>query len=590
MKRFWLFLALGLSFSIFSTGSVNAQNTNNFVINSFDATYSLSRDQDKRSVLRITEKITAQFPNFDQNHGIERAIPKKYDGHTLKLNVESVKDQNGKNINYEASSQNDNTVLRIGDPDKYVQGEQSYEITYSYKDVVKVLGSHDEFRWNTNGLEWNQPFLSLNAHVELSPELESEVKNKTCYYGSSGSTEACNIQESTFSTPRAIGAGQNLTFQIDFNSGTFLGYEDPAPVAFIKKYQHILGTTMVGLILLTGVTGYRVTRKFTKPVGDKGIIIPEYLPPKQVSVLTSAVIIGKPVGVASTAQILSLAVRHYLKIYELESKGVFSKKPDYKLELTKNPADLLQDEQDFIQNLFESHEVGSTVTLNSKNTKLSARLQKSFSSVQKNTHRSNYYVHTNNKKPFYIFFLASMVLWAVVYGLGLYIGEYAEVQSYNGAGMGATGAIVALICLISVFATKQLSAEGTSLRNYIYGLRDYMKIAEEERLKVLQSPRGSIKTPVSTDNKAQLVKLYEKVLPYAVLLNIEKDWAKQMELYYTDSTTPSWYSGSGVFYATAFASSMSNFSSSVNSYSSPSSSSGRSGSGSGGGGGGGGGW
>src|SRR5690606_37107142 len=111
---------------------------------------------EKRSHLKITEKIIAQFPNFNQNHGIERALPKKYDGHTLRLKIESVQDQNGKNLKYETSSQNNNEVLRIGDPDKYVQGEQTYVITYSYKDAIKVLGSHDEFRWNTNGVEWSQ--------------------------------------------------------------------------------------------------------------------------------------------------------------------------------------------------------------------------------------------------------------------------------------------------------------------------------------------------------------------------------------------------------------------------------------------------
>lgn len=590
MKKLWLSLALGLSLSLFTGTAATAQNANNFVINSFDATYSLSKDEQDRSRLKITEEIKAQFPDYNQNHGIERALPKKYDSHTLRLKIESVKDQNGKNINYETSSQNNNEVLRIGDPDKYVHGEQTYVITYAYHDVIKILGSHDEFRWNTNGLEWNQPFLSLKAAVELSPELAQEVTNKACYYGSAGSTQSCEIKGNEFRAPNTLGVGQNLTFRMDFNSGTFAGYKDPAVVAFVKKFQHVIVGILAACLLAMMLIGYRTVHRFTKPIGDKRIIVPEYLPPKQVSVLTSAVIIGKPVGIASTSQILDLAVRHYIKIYELEAKGIFNKKPTYKLELTKNPMDLLPDEQDFVKNLFEQSQAGATVSLDSKNTKLSSHLQKSFSSVQKSTHKSGYYVHTNNKKPYYLAFTLAIIVSAVISVSGLLINDYAEAQSTVIAGMGSTGALIAVVCLFLIASTKQLSADGTSLRNYIQGLRHYMEIAEAERLKVLQSPQGAIKTPVKTDDKAQLVKLYEKVLPYAVLLGIEKDWAKQMELYYTDVTTPDWYSGNGVFYAAAFASSISSFSSSVNSYSSPSSSSGRSGSGSGGGGGGGGGW
>ena len=91
------------------------------------------------------------------------------------------------------------------------------------------------------------------------------------------------------------------------------------------------------------------------------------------------------------------------------------------------------------------------------------------------------------------------------------------------------------------------------------------------------------------------MKLYEKLLPYAVLLNLETEWAKVLGTYYESlGSQPDWYGGSGAFNAALFASSMSSLSStsaSAYSGSSSSSSSGFSGGGgsSGGGGGGGGG-
>jgi uncharacterized membrane protein len=82
------------------------------------------------------------------------------------------------------------------------------------------------------------------------------------------------------------------------------------------------------------------------------------------------------------------------------------------------------------------------------------------------------------------------------------------------------------------------------------------------------------------------VVLYERILPYAMLFNLEKTWNKVLEAVYQEAgVTPDWYIGTGSFSASDFSKSMSDFSSS----SSSSSSSGSSGGGSSGGGGGGGG-
>jgi uncharacterized membrane protein len=87
--------------------------------------------------------------------------------------------------------------------------------------------------------------------------------------------------------------------------------------------------------------------------------------------------------------------------------------------------------------------------------------------------------------------------------------------------------------------------------------------------------------------------IYEKLLPYAVIFGLEKQWAAELARYYVD-TSPDWYTGSNAFNAGIFAASIGSLTSSVStSYSGSSSSSSSGGSGgggsSGGGGGGGGG-
>jgi uncharacterized membrane protein YgcG len=138
----------------------------------------------------------------------------------------------------------------------------------------------------------------------------------------------------------------------------------------------------------------------------------------------------------------------------------------------------------------------------------------------------------------------------------------------------------------------QVSEKGLTLERYLYGLRDYIKLAEVDRLKMLQSPEGAEKVGETIDgnNTTQLVKLYERVLPYALLFGLEKQWNEQLSKYYeVANTQPVWYNSTAPFSAVAFSSAMSSFST-ASSYSSSSGGSSGSSSGGGGGGGGGGGW
>ena len=156
------------------------------------------------------------------------------------------------------------------------------------------------------------------------------------------------------------------------------------------------------------------------------------------------------------------------------------------------------------------------------------------------------------------------------------------------------GVFFAIVGTLLVASTKPLSAKGRELLDYLKGLQMYIKCAEVERIKILQSPMGAEKTPVNTNDTEMMVHLYERVLPYAVLFGIEKEWTKVLGKYYEQqNTSPTWYAGNSAFNMAAFSSSMSSFSSSAvgSSYSSSSGGSGGGGfSGGGGGGGGGGGW
>ena len=141
---------------------------------------------------------------------------------------------------------------------------------------------------------------------------------------------------------------------------------------------------------------------------------------------------------------------------------------------------------------------------------------------------------------------------------------------------------------------RPLTAEGSKLYDQLIGLKMYIQLAEADRLQMLQSISGADKVTTSDGN--QIVKIYERLLPYAVLFGLEKQWAAELAKYY-GTTSPDWYSGSniGAFDVAAFSTGIAAFSAvsasttSSSSSSSFSSSGGSGGGGSSGGGGGGGG-
>lgn len=582
MKRFLLF-ALGLL--IASSVAVPAQaDVNNFTINNYDINYKLTRDSENRSRLTTTETIIAQFPDFDQNHGIERAIPQTYEGHSTSLDIKSVKKSDGSNWDYTTYTSNDNLVVRIGDADKYIQGVQTFILTYTQRDVTGSFENtnSDEFYWDTNGTEWRVPIQNLNVTLDVDETLVSNLTgNTSCYQGREGSGLSCSLskQGGTFSaSASALAPQDNVTIAVGFNEGTFAQYQPSLWETLLMYYiasLFVIGAIGVGLMI------WFIVRwsNWSNRKKELGTIVPEYTPPRDVS-LTAAASLQTNKGTLFTAQLLDLAVRHYLKLYQTKEKSLF-RPAEYEIEIVKNISDLKAEEQEILRDIF------------SGNTAVGARLP--MKSLKNNM--SVYKSTLNNDKQ-----LTDLVR-----------GEYSlrqkvPAQSDSFKKIGKITLIAAVITLNPVLIAAAITAfvcaytlwpltdKGLAIYRYLDGLKMYIGVAETERLRLLQSPEGAAKVgPVDTNDKGSLVKLYEGVLPFAVLFGQEKEWNKQIgNLYESLGKSPDWYSSNAAFNATAFSAGMSGFSTAA-SYSAASSSSsgGSSGGGSsggGGGGGGGGGW
>ena len=67
--------------------------------------------------------------------------------------------------------------------------------------------------------------------------------------------------------------------------------------------------------------------------------------------------------------------------------------------------------------------------------------------------------------------------------------------------------------------------------DHLWGIHDFVRLVEKDRFAMLQSPEGALRTPLG---ELEVLKLYERLLPYAVLFGLEKQWMKELDLYARD--------------------------------------------------------
>ena len=584
MKRFILGILIVGSLLVGSGQAAFASQTDNFTITKFDAEYSLGRDSENRSTLAATWRITAYFsPN--QNRGIAPIFVKKYDNHPTNFSLQSVTDEQGVSLEHAWNGDE----LRIGKKDVYVQGEKTYVIKFTQRDVTKHYDNtgRDEFYWDVIGNEWRVPMENVRVSVKFDEPLQAARAGEAfCYTGVHGSTKRCNIsgdKSEIVTNVSRLNRREGITMAVGFTSGTFTGYQETLSEKLIKIWATVQTIASSLAVILMLLLAWRYRRLFGR-YSELKPIPPEYLPPNQASVLTSAYILKNyevmaVKGSAKVAQLLDLAVRHYIKLYEVK-KASFLRSAQYEIEIVKDLKELRTEESEVIRDMFGSSMPKPGQRLNLKklqnNLSYAARTRDDDTNL-KNLARGNYALCEQtlaNKR-----IVQRWALWVCVVGVLL---------------LSPMLLLVAGIVFVLSFGWS-LTDEGLALRRYLAGLKLYIGVAEAERLQMLQSPEGAEKVKVDATDEKQLVKLYERVLPYAVLFGQEKKWSAQLGQYYEQvGEQPDWYSGQGAFNAAAFAAGMNSLSSVASSASDYSSTSGGSTgggfAGGGGGGGGGGGW
>lgn len=475
-------------------------------------------------------------------------------------------------------------MIRVGDVDRYVQGQQTYVIKYTQRDVTKSFGDTgaNEFYWDTNGTGWQVPISQLNVSLTVDQSLAGSLTGQhACYVGSINSPEKCELAvgEGVYQASASnLSRGENITLALGFEVGTFAEYRQSWFEKALQIWLIVQGVLLAASLLIFVFIVVRYSN-WSSRKKELGTVVAEYLPPKDSSVSLSGSVVNSFTVFA--AQLIDLAVRHYIKIYEKKEAKLLSPAV-YEFEIIKSIGSLREEEQEFLRDIFNGGtHVGAKVDTSAfrKDYKLSTRLADNTTKIKKLKREEYGLLEKSPKKS----------AWLRRWGAGLVL-----------VGLVLLSPPLLVIGLVSFILSATLwvrTDKGLALYRYLEGLKLYISVAEEERLKMLQSPEGAQKVQTDANDPKKLVKLYERVLPYAILFGQEKGWNKQLGSYYESTgSRPDWYTGTNaaIFNAAAFSGAMSSLTTSINSsgasYSSSGGSSGGGFSGGGGGGGGGGGW
>ena len=529
------------------------------------------------------------------------------------LNLKVTRNGAAENIS-KIDKDEDEYIIYIGSGDDYVHGEQVYTLEYDFHNVItefasdgaNLTGEHStnvayqELYWDTNGTGWTQKFDHLTANLHLdTTQSKALIGNDTaCFVGKQGSSNRsrCDVtfdDETTYSAsslnssnaiPTAANTSEtiisfetsdlspreNLTFAVAFQPGTFTVPDLPLNYSYviITIITLLVCLLIIGLFVLFYFKKAKANRNYYKALFET----PQYAPQKGLSVAEAANLTLKKTKNPYVATLLELAVSGKITIIKGEPTKAF-KKDTWNIQIN-SIADLTDCQEDLLKLLAGGKELDKLendiikIEKHAPTASLAA-LSKSFNvDAQKSLEEQGFFRTTSGaakKKSdasavvialvtiglsFLSFKFIPVIIRTFVSSSGIDL-NYGVVigKEYLPFVIGGIIVLAIIICAIlgSVTARyKKYTEKGLDAAGYLDGLYLYIKMAEADRIKFLQSTKGADTSPKG------IVKLYEKLLPYACLFGLEESWLGELGKYCKEiNYSPSWYGGNDfiTFYA-----------------------------------------
>ncbi|OJF90421.1 hypothetical protein AX761_07135, partial [Rhizobium sp. 58] len=570
----------------------------------------------KSGVLTVTETIVATVEGDRIKRGIYRDFPLTLTdaaGRPVRVDFTllSVK-RDGADEPYRTESISGGIRIYTGTADVLLApGEHTFALTYETGRQIRFFAGHDELYWNVTGTEWAFPIEEASARVSLPDGVRAEALD--VFTGRFGATEknASAVEQGgrlEFRTTRRLQPGEGLTIAVKMPKGSI----DPPSAEQENRWwlhDNLASILAIACLLVVGLyyssMWWRVGRD-----PDRGVMVPRWDAPDGISPALVNYIDNKGFSgqgwTALSAAALNLAVGGYVVLEDLKAALVLRS-------TGKSPsATLPTGERTLLKAVLAA---GGVLTIDKANGAAVREVGADFRLAMENEHRNRYYransAYVIGGIVLSVLFLFSILvfgpldevtvlvvivpviasvfvtLFAVAIGRmvlrkrSLFSRIIAVLMAaffgftLLSAGLGLLAAVVAtaleahqvplliavggivLVNLLFFYLMGAPTPLGATMMDGIDGLRQYLTLAEKDRMNMAGAPEMS---PGH----------FERLLPYAVALGVEKPWSQTFDRWLLAAAAgagaaayhPGWYSGDG-FAAGAFGDLMGGFAGSM---------------------------
>lgn len=332
-----------------------AYNGRDYVIDAYDVDIVVNDD----NTYDITETIQTYF-NASYKHGIIRSLPlkanlKRLDGSSnstrIKVKNLSVDEE------YTTSREDGNLNVKIGSASRYVKGEKTYTIKYTYDFGPDTLADSDEFYFNIIGTQWDTVIGNITFNIHMPKEFDASKVGFS--YGEVGSTKSDSIlftitgNDISGSFNGILGVYEGLTVRMELDEGYFENAH-----SLTENWEYLAyGIPIIGL-MICAILWLIFGRD------DHSVETIEFYPPEGMNSLDVALVTKGRVDSKDVISLLFvLANKGYIKIEEEEKKHSLGAR-SYKFYRLKEYDGNDPNEKTFMDGMFKKrHSVYSTASM-----------------------------------------------------------------------------------------------------------------------------------------------------------------------------------------------------------------------------------
>jgi uncharacterized membrane protein len=493
------------------------------VIQHFDDEVIVTED----GTIDVTETIQARFSG-ENWHGLYRMIPTEYTNpeglnYSLLIDRITVADSDGHSLKYEQSREGRYTKFKIYIPDA---DDSTHTVVLHYRviDAIRFFEDHDELYWNVTGNDWEVPIESASAHIALPAGVTG--LHAIAYTGALNSRAqdaAVEVHDNAVDvhTTGPLSFHEGLTAVVGFDKG----FVHP-PSGATRFIQFLRSNTP--LLIPIGVFFFMFWLWWTRGRGpERQAIAVQYEPPDKLTPGECGTLVDNEAAMRDiTATLVDLAVKGYLTIEQKDESHLLglSHTKEYVFHLKRPSAEWANarpHEARMLAALFDggaSMDVKLSDLQNHFYTQLPAIRDSIFSALM----TDNYYLHRPDTVRQGYFGAGIAIGFLMVAGNG-FLARATGIASPTWIIAGIASGLI--ICIFGYFMSAR-TVTGQRALEKVLGFEDFLGRTQKDQIDRLQT------TP----------ELFEKFLPYAMALHVEKKWVQAFSGIALQP--PTWYQGS----------------------------------------------